>query len=126
MRCRNVSRNRSQSAAALTDNYTTIIDDLSFEMYHNDKWVTLSVDDKNRRQKGRVISAYTSREIGGIMKSAPQRPLARKVNPSLIVIAAIGPITYWLWNLEVACYATIIVALMSIAVDHQRRRNRDK
>ena len=104
----------------------TIIDNLSPGTYYIDKWVTLSVDDKNRRQKGRVISAYTSREIGGIMKSAPQRPLARKVNPSLIVIAAIGPITYWLWNLEVACYATTLVALVSIAVDHQRRRNRDK
>ena len=60
------------------------------------------------------------------MKFAPQRPSARRVNPSPIVIAAIGTITYWLWNLEVACYATTLVALVSIAVDHQCRRNRDR
>jgi hypothetical protein len=60
------------------------------------------------------------------MESASQRQSVRKVNPDLIVIADIGPITYWLWNLEVACYATTLFALESIVVDHQRRRHCEK
>lgn len=79
--------------------------------------------------KGGAISAYTALEIGGIMiKSAPQRRQALKasLSPGLVATAAVGPIAYWLWNLEVACYATTLFALVIIAVNHQRRRHREK